>query len=935
MTFSEVRKSWLDFFSSKNHMVVESQSLIPKNDNSLLWINSGVATLKKYFSGVENPPSKRLTNSQRCIRTNDISNVGMTSRHHTFFEMLGNFSVGDYFRKEAIEFAFEYLTKVLQLDVNKLYFTVFEEDKESYDLWIKLGAIKSHIIKCSKDRNFWEIGQGPCGPCTEIYYDRGPKFDPDNIGEKLFFEDIENDRYIEIWNIVFSEFENDGNNNYTPLARKNIDTGAGLERLACVMQEVNTNYDTDVFVYVRNVIEKYTNYKYDTELYFAKHKDPIKQLINRAFSVIIDHFKACVFAVSDGAIPSNKDRGYIIRKLMRVAFLNMDILKINKNAISHIVDAIIKTMEDYYPYLNDNKKKLHEIFASEYDTLQVALSKSIKQFVDFINEDKIDEQKLFNLVETHGFPLEITKEIERLGSQKFLENIKENAIKNMEAIHFINQTIAEKFNYKIKPIKELKIDFDLFNKLFDKHREISKSNMGENAIDKQNKNLLDLNVESIFDYNTTSVKQAKVVKLFDKDFNEVDSINNQNGYLVLDKTCFYATSGGQLNDTGTINGINIIDVIKGPNGQHIHLFENGNFKLNQSVDGSIDTTRRNILTAHHSSEHLLHSALKRKIDMAIKQEGALKAPEKVTFDFHYHKKLDIDQIKKLEDDIKDVIKQSVDSKLFIVTLEEAQKLGALAYFENVYKKIKGKLRVIQLGENSIEICGGTHVKNTKDIQDFAITKLESKGSGTWRIEAIATKQLIDNFNKTTRKETIDTINNYFKEYKEMKIKDADFDKFLAIDFDKLHFIEIRQYLDQIKNSLNIIKHKFEKENQEAVIVELKNKLKSYVDKINFVQLENIDRKILMQSLTNLVNENKESIYLVTNFVDNNYQYFLCANDEFLKSKDINLQPQSVIVNKELSGKGGGRFNFIQGNFSEQNKDKIKSTFELIIKDIKI
>lgn len=261
MTFNEIRKSWLDFFNKKNHLVLDSQSLIPKNDNSLLWINSGVATLKKYFSGEENPPSKRLTNSQRCIRTNDISNVGVTSRHHTFFEMLGNFSIGDYFRKDAIEFAFEYLTKVLNLPIDKLYFTVFEEDEESYNLWIKLGALKSHIIKCSKDRNFWEIGQGPCGPCTEIYFDRGPKFDFNQVGEKLFFDDIENDRYIEIWNIVFSEFENDGKGNYTPLARKNIDTGAGLERLACIMQGANTNYDTDVFVYVRNEIEKHTNFK--------------------------------------------------------------------------------------------------------------------------------------------------------------------------------------------------------------------------------------------------------------------------------------------------------------------------------------------------------------------------------------------------------------------------------------------------------------------------------------------------------------------------------------------------------------------------------------------------------------------------------------------------------------------------------------------------
>ncbi|MDE7112084.1 MAG: alanine--tRNA ligase, partial [Malacoplasma sp.] len=251
LTTNEIRKMWLDFFKSKNHLEIESKSLIPKNDDSLLWINSGVATLKNYFSGKENPPSKRLTNSQKCLRTNDIENVGLTSRHHTFFEMLGNFSIGDYFRKEAIEFGAELVFKVFNLDPKKIYITIYENDQESFDLWVKNGAIKSHILKCDKTRNFWEIGSGPCGPCTEIYYDRGEKYDFNKMGEKLFFDDIENDRYIEIWNIVFSEFNNDGKGNYTKLARQNIDTGAGLERFACILQDVPTNYDTDAFVVTR------------------------------------------------------------------------------------------------------------------------------------------------------------------------------------------------------------------------------------------------------------------------------------------------------------------------------------------------------------------------------------------------------------------------------------------------------------------------------------------------------------------------------------------------------------------------------------------------------------------------------------------------------------------------------------------------------------
>lgn len=921
MTFNEIRKSWLDFFEKNNHLVVESQSLIPKNDNSLLWINSGVATLKKYFSGEENPPSRRLTNSQRCIRTNDISNVGVTSRHHTFFEMLGNFSIGDYFRKEAIQLAFNYLVNILKLPIEKLYFTVFENDLESYDLWIKLGAIKSHIIKCSKDRNFWEIGQGPCGPCTEIYFDRGEKFDFDNLGEKLFFEDIENDRYIEIWNIVFSEFENDGNGNYTPLVRKNIDTGAGLERLACILQEVNTNYDTDVFVYVRDEIEKYTSFRYDSDLYFQKNKDPIKKLINKAFSVIIDHFKSSIFAISDGATPSNKDRGYIIRKLLRVSFFYMDILKISEKSINKIIDAIIYTMTDFYPYLENNKQKLYEVFLNEYKSHNNSLSKSVKDFIDLVNSEKVDEKKLFTLVDTYGFPIEIIKEIENH--------------KDIVVINTIINSIASKFNHSTTNIKKLEIDFNKFNELFDNHREISKSSNGsESAISKQNKNLLSLDVESIFDYELLEINNSNVIKLFNQNFEEVKELKNESGFVVLSKTCFYATSGGQLNDTGKINSFLVDDVIKGPNGQHVHHILNASLKENDKVNVKIDVERRNSLTIHHSTEHLLHSALKRKIDLSIKQEGALKSPEKVTFDFHYHKKLSIDDIKKIENDIKDVIKSSQNSELFIVSLDEAQKMGALAYFENVYKKIKGKLRVIKLGNNSIEICGGTHVKNTKDIQDFMIIKLDSKGSGTWRIEAISSNKLIDEFNKKVKVETIQLIDDYFKEYKKIGIKDNEFEKYLNIDFLNLHFIEIKQYSEQIKNLLNIIKHKSKKDDEEKEIIKLKNDLKNKTDLVNIIALENVDRKLLMQTLTNLVNENKENIYFVYNKNDNSYQYFMVANDKFLLNKNINLQDYANKLNATLNGKGGGRFNFIQGNFNELNIEKIISYFNWLKQEIK-
>ena len=921
-SLSEIRNIWLKFFEEKKHLIVESQSLIPKNDNSLLWINSGVATLKKYFSGIENPPSKRLTNSQKCIRTNDIYNVGVTSRHHTFFEMLGNFSVGDYFRKDAIAFAYELLTEKFKIDKDLLYITVYKEDNESYELWQKHGIKKEHIIKCDKDRNFWEIGQGPCGPCTEIYYDRGPKYDPDNIGEKLFLEDIENDRYIEIWNIVFSEFENDGNNNYSPLIRKNIDTGAGLERLACVFQDVPTNYDIDTFAIVKNEIQKHTQNKYDIDLYFKKQKDPISLLVNRSFNVIIDHFKSATFAIGDGALPSNKDRGYIIRKLLRRSFVYLDILKVKKDVNEIIVSKIIDTMKDFYPDLVKQKNNIISVIKQEYKSHHETLKNTISEFVETINKPiKNSENKnyyehtLFKLVETYGFPIEIIKEIEHSKNE------------SKETINFIIEAFVGKEINVDNVFSLKKFDFDKFNQFFEEHKEVSKGNKELKAIAKQNKNLMSLEVESTFDYDNLKLKGSKVVALFDSDFNEVKEVNNSEGYVVLDKTCLYATSGGQLCDNGTIGQVFIDDVVKAPNGQHVHHFEKGSLKVGSRVDVTTDTQRRKALTIHHSTEHLLHSALKNEIHESIKQEGALKTPQKVTFDFSYNKKLDLDEILKLEKNIKDVIKSSVASKTYLKTLDEAQQMGALAYFDDVYKKIKTKLRVVQLGDKSIEICGGTHVSNTKDIEDFKIIKLDSKGSGSWRIEAISSKSLIEDFNKNVHKPLLATLENLFNEYKSLNFKYDLFEKNKSINLKDLHYFELKNLFDILSNELNIIKFKVNKEKENSEMLELKNKFDSYNDKINLIVFENIDRKVLSSTCTNIVNEKKENIFIVLNYVDNSIQYILCTNPKFSETHNFNLN----LLNKEIvelfKGKGGGRNNFVQGSFSEINKKELDKILE--------
>lgn len=915
-TLSEIRNIWLKFFEEKKHLIVESQSLIPKNDNSLLWINSGVATLKKYFSGIENPPSKRLTNSQKCIRTNDIYNVGVTSRHHTFFEMLGNFSIGDYFRKDAIDFAFELLTKRFNIDKDLLYITVYKDDNESYELWQKHGIKKEHIIKCDKDRNFWEIGQGPCGPCTEIYYDRGTKYDPNNIGEKLFLDDIENDRYIEIWNIVFSEFENDGNNNYSLLIRKNIDTGAGLERLACVFQDVPTNYDIDAFALVKNEIQKYTENKYDINLYFKKEKNPISLLINRSFNVIVDHFKSATFAIGDGAIPSNKDRGYIIRKLLRRSFVYLDILKVKKDVNEIIVSKIIETMKDFYPNLSKEKNNIVSIINQEYKLHHETLKNTIAEFVDTINKplkEKDDvnfyEYTLFKLVETYGFPIEIIKEIEHSKNE------------NKETINFIIEAFVGK-EINVNNVFSLKkFNFDKFNQYFEEHKEVSKGNKELKAIAKQNKNLINLEVESIFDYDNLKLNNSKVIALFDADFNSVNEINNEEGFVVLNKTCLYATSGGQLCDNGTIDNVFIDDVVKAPNGQNVHHFKKGSFKVGNNVDVVTDVERRKSLTIHHSTEHLLHSALKNEIHESIKQEGALKSPQKVTFDFSYNKKLNLDEILKLEKNIKDIIKSAVDTKTYLKTLDEAQQMGALAYFDDVYKKIKTKLRVVQIGNKSIEICGGTHVSNTKEIEDFKIIKLDSKGSGSWRIEAISSKALIDDFNNNVHKPLLSNLENLFKEYNSLNFKNDVFEKNKNTNLNELHYFELKNMFDLLSNELNIVKFKINKEKENTEILELKDKFNSYNDKINLLIFENIDRKVLTSTCTNIVNEKKENIFIVVNFIDNSFQYILCANPKFIESLGFNLNQLNKEIVDLFNAKGGGRNNFVQGSFPKvDNKD---------------
>lgn len=885
LTGNQVRELWLDFFKKHDHYEIASASLIPINDNSLLWINSGVATLKDFFSGKKNPPHKNLTNSQKCIRTNDIFNVGITSRHHTFFEMLGNFSIGGYFKEQAIEMGYDLLINKFEIDINKLYFTVFEEDDIAYQKWLDLKINPKHIIKCNRDRNFWDVGMGPCGPCTEIYYDRGPKYDPNGIGEKLFLEDIENDRYVEIWNIVFSEFNNDGNNNYTQLERKNIDTGAGLERITCISQDVPTNFDTDLFQDIIKQVEVYSKYKYDMNAYFSN--DPKQNKINLAYKVIADHARASVFAIADGAIPSNKERGYILRRLIRRLIVLQNGLDIKENIFENIVKSVVKLMKVYYPYLVELQDKIISVLNKEYEIFKNTLDQGFKLYKEASSVKVLDGNVIFKLVETYGFPIELIKELAQ----------------------------ADEVELKL-------LEFD---ELFKEHQRISNAKRDAIAMQAQNGELLNLVTPFKFYYDKNDI-EAKIVKLYNDEFVSVDVLNGS-GYVVFDQSCVYATSGGQMCDYGDVDGsMHINDVIKGPNLQHIHHVENAlDLKLGSIHILSYNEHRRHLLMKNHSVEHLIHAALTVIVDKNIKQEGAHKSPEKVSFDFQYHEKLDEAKLAEIEKYINNIIKKSVRVDVLELSLEEAQALGAKAYFEDVYKKIKGKLRVVKMGDESTELCGGTHVNNTDEIQAFKIINFFSRAAGSWRIEAITSHETINKYLTNLQSNIVENISKI----NESKISDSTLDNFIkSFDIEKLDFKYLKDFSEKLNTIYKDVKFNFDRNNNKNQTLEVKQKFAdSIVNKLSIQTFNNFENKNIFNGLNELINEYKDVIFIAFNQVDNKIQYLLATNEN---NKDINLNVSIKVLNELTKGKGGGKPSFVQGgcvDFMDLNKlvDTIKNT----------
>lgn len=691
---------FLDYFQSKEHMVEEGHSLIPHDDPTLLWINSGVAALKKYFDGSIQPASNRIVNAQKSIRTNDIENVGKTARHHTFFEMLGNFSIGDYFKKEAIAYAWEFLTsdEWMGLAKDKLYVSVHTDDKEAYDIWVnEIGLSDKKILKT--DDNFWQIGEGPSGPNTEIFYDRGTQFDPENRGESLFFEEIENDRYIELWNVVFSQYdakEGVDRKDFKELPQKNIDTGLGLERLVSVIQEGETNFDTDLFLPIIKETEKYAKVKYEDN--------------QEAFRVIADHIRTITFALSDGALFSNEGRGYVLRRIVRRAVRYGIQIGIEGSFMYKLVDVVTDVMNSYYPELKESAELVKKLVKVEEERFHLTLNDGEKMLTNLLAKDTlISGEDAFKLYDTYGFPLEMTQEIaqEKGGS----------------------------------------VDIEGFKQHMAKQKEMSRAaRLETQSMGSQHEDLLNFDEPSKFIGYSETATEARVIALF-KEGHHVTELTGS-GEVIFDRTVFYAESGGQVADSGMVSNDSVkayvMDVQKAPHGQALHSLKikQGFIKIGDQLNLAIDKERRLLIRRNHSSVHLLQAALLEVIGTHIHQAGSFVSDEYSRFDFSHYEKIDGKTLHEVEKLVNKWIVGGYPVVTEIMSMEDAKNSGAIALFDEKYTN---RVRVLSMGDFSKELCGGTHVSNTSEIGVYKIISEESVGSGVRRIVAKTSWEAYEEF----------------------------------------------------------------------------------------------------------------------------------------------------------------------------------------------
>ena len=875
MTGEEIINTYINFFVERGHLQVQSASLIPQDDPSVLWINAGVTPLKKYFDGSEVPSCRRLTSCQKCIRTGDIESVGITARHHTFFQMLGNFSIGDYFKKEALTWAYELLTsdKYFGIPKEKLYVTVYTDDSDAYDLWIKLGIDASHIVKL--DGNYWEIGEGPSGPDSEIFFDRGEAFDKDKLGIKLLEQEIENDRYIEIWNNVFSQFnakEGVDRALYEELPSKNIDTGMGVERMACILQGTDTNYETDLFM---PIIEKLSDIC------------GLKYVGQKEFKVIVDHVRSLTFALSDGATFENYGRGYVLRRLLRRSVMMGRKLEINRTFMSDLVDVVVSKYGSVYPSIVSNKELVKELILKEEELFQKTLISGEKRLEEIFNSGSkiISGEDAFKLYDTYGFPIELT-----------IEYASERGVD---------------------------VDRDGFDKYMSMQKEMARNNRKNiNSMNLQNEILINYKKTSNFVGYEVLGNKTRVMDII-KDDNFVDSINDD-GYIFIENNPFYAESGGQIYDIGYIKNDEckgeVIDVIKAPNGQHllhVHVID-GILKKDSEVVTHVLGDRREAIAKNHSSTHLLQKTLQDLLGNKVHQAGSRVDDKSFRFDFTYHGRLNDNIISKLEEDVNKRVLAAYDTKVEYLSLDEAKKRGAMALFSEKYGDV---VRMVTMGD-SVELCAGTHVKNTKDIGKIAIISLENKGADTFRIEGATDK----NINYMLHQ----SVSSYYNEMLKLLNKAKDILKEASDNNIKLKFDfdfkdrELSSYNDVIfyKDSLLELKEKLkelEKKYKDEKIKKSISDLTAFTTNMEVINgiksciviLNDYDVDVIKQIADALCNKYDNCFVLLANVNNNNVNIIAKSN-----SNSVNCGAIVKELAIKCSGNGGGSLSFAQGGGSD-------------------
>jgi len=795
---NELRKMFLNFFEGKGHLVMKSFSLIPHNDKSLLLINAGMAPLKPYFTGQEIPPSKRVTTCQKCIRTGDIDNVGKTARHGTFFEMLGNFSFGDYFKHEAISWCWEFLTETVGLDKDRLYPSVYEEDDEAYNIWKdEIGIAPERIFRFGKEDNFWEHGAGPCGPCSEVYYDRGPEY---GCGKPTCTVGCDCDRYIEIWNNVFTQFEGDGKGKYELLENKNIDTGMGLERLAAVVQDVPSIFDIDTIRSLRDHVCRIAGKEYKG----GTGKDDV------SIRVVTDHIRSVTFMISDGIRPSNVGRGYVLRRLLRRACRHGRLLGIHGAFLSQLAQTVIDGSKDAYPELEEEREHIFKVISEEEEQFNKTIDRGIDllgSLLDKMNESgitELDGNEAFKLYDTYGFPLDLTKEIlaehgytvDEPGFEKAMQEQKKRA-----------RAARTTTNY-----------------------------MGADATVYES---VDPSVTTEFmGYDHTEYDSEITVMTTDREITDTLQ-EGSNGTIFVPKTPFYATSGGQEGDTGTITTedgceFRVSDTIKLPGGKfgHVGTVVEGTFHTGDEVHLKIDRDRRLLSGRNHSATHLLQKSLRLVLGDHVEQAGSLVTSDRLRFDFSHNEPMTEEQIAEVEHLVNKEIAAALPVRTDIMPIEEAKKTGAEAHFGEKYGSV---VRVVSMGDFSKELCGGTHVPNTSTIQAFKILSESGVASGVRRIEAVTSAGLIEYYdhlehilNESSRllkaqPETItDRVSRLLEEVKDLQseneklksrmaseaagdvmdnVREIGGFKFIAAEVDNVSMNELRELGDQFRDKL--------------------------------------------------------------------------------------------------------------------------------------